>query len=257
MKHIVSLSVAIALAGTLATTAEAKPKKSEIQKHPSAAAVQKSFRSAAPRPAKQVAFHQQQRARFSAPSKQNKVAQRNVAVRQNVAAQRALSQQRAIASQRSVAVQRNRLAPIAERRGYVSPTYRSSTVTNRVDARHYDFNISNRYYRPPYEAYRGWDTRHVHWWNSRPYRWFGGEWILYSDYDPYDSATVLYAPGGGYSTSLVSDVQAALANSGYDPGPVDGLLGSGTRNAISAYQADHGLNVTGRIDGALLRSLGL
>ncbi|GEM_PF-121824 len=40
-------------------------------------------------------------------------------------------------------------------------------------------------------------------------------------------------------------IQEALTALGYDPGPVDGLLGSRTRTAIRAFQADYDLPVTG------------
>ena len=40
-------------------------------------------------------------------------------------------------------------------------------------------------------------------------------------------------------------IQLGLKRRGYDPGPVDGLLGRRTARAIRAFQADHGLAVTG------------
>lgn len=43
----------------------------------------------------------------------------------------------------------------------------------------------------------------------------------------------------------VSGVQARLRNLGYDAGPVDGILGPRTGAAISAFQHDEGLEVTG------------
>jgi len=54
---------------------------------------------------------------------------------------------------------------------------------------------------------------------------------------------------------LAVDVQRALKTRGYYYGSVDGVIGSGSRSAIRAYQRDRGLSVTGRIDRALLRSL--
>jgi Putative peptidoglycan binding domain len=59
--------------------------------------------------------------------------------------------------------------------------------------------------------------------------------------------------GGG--DDLGVDVQRDLARQGYYHGPIDGEIGPGSRAAIRAYQSDHGLEVTGRIDNALLRSL--
>jgi hypothetical protein len=55
--------------------------------------------------------------------------------------------------------------------------------------------------------------------------------------------------------SLAVDVQRALRSRGYYYGSVDGVIGSGSRAAIRAYQRDRGLSITGRIDRALLRSL--
>lgn len=57
------------------------------------------------------------------------------------------------------------------------------------------------------------------------------------------------------SSSLEANVQRALRRKGYYNGPVDGDIGYGSRAAIRAYQDDHGLRVTGRIDSALIRSL--
>jgi hypothetical protein len=43
----------------------------------------------------------------------------------------------------------------------------------------------------------------------------------------------------------IADLQAGLAELGYDPGPVDGLLGRKTREAIMAFQEDQGLIADG------------
>jgi peptidoglycan hydrolase-like protein with peptidoglycan-binding domain len=48
------------------------------------------------------------------------------------------------------------------------------------------------------------------------------------------------------NSSAVGRVQAGLARLGYQPGPVDGVLGSRTQSAIRSYQRDHGLLVDGR-----------
>jgi hypothetical protein len=61
--------------------------------------------------------------------------------------------------------------------------------------------------------------------------------------------------GSVADNSLAADVQRALKSRGYYYGSVDGLIGSGSRAAIRAYQRDRGLSITGRIDRALLRSL--
>jgi peptidoglycan hydrolase-like protein with peptidoglycan-binding domain len=51
--------------------------------------------------------------------------------------------------------------------------------------------------------------------------------------------------------ALVREVQGLLAERGYDPGPVDGLMGRGTRNAILRYQREHSLPADGRASAKL------
>ena len=54
---------------------------------------------------------------------------------------------------------------------------------------------------------------------------------------------------------MIADVQAALQEMGYYQGEVDGLLGPLTRQALTAYQGDHGLYTTAVIDEPTLQSL--
>ncbi len=206
--------------------------------------------------------------RQHASQSQKLAAQRNAASKRSAVVQ----QQRAAQAQaaRNQAAQRSRAAAIAGRHhdardGRHHDTRRSTVVNNRIDSRRFSVNKSNREYhntyynRPPYSAYRGWDRGRVHWWNSRPYHWYGGSWVIYNDLLPsydYTSPTVVYAPST-YSGDTVANVQAALNREGYDAGPVDGVIGGQTRDAIEDYQEDHGLDETGRIDSALLSSLGL
>lgn len=53
----------------------------------------------------------------------------------------------------------------------------------------------------------------------------------------------------------VKSVQYNLKQLGFDPGPVDGLMGPGTERAIRAFQSAHGLPVTGQADNDLMRRL--
>lgn len=51
-----------------------------------------------------------------------------------------------------------------------------------------------------------------------------------------------------FSEDIISQVQEALVREGYEPGPIDGIMGRGTSNAISSYQksnklADGGLTI--------------
>jgi peptidoglycan hydrolase-like protein with peptidoglycan-binding domain len=50
----------------------------------------------------------------------------------------------------------------------------------------------------------------------------------------------------------LADLQQRLVELGYDPGPVDGLPGSRTTNALRQLQEDSGLEVTGTPDQMLV-----
>ena len=56
---------------------------------------------------------------------------------------------------------------------------------------------------------------------------------------------------------MVVRVQAALMRKGYYIGDIDGLLGPATRSAITAYQIDHDIPATGRMDIKTLSKLGI
>lgn len=56
---------------------------------------------------------------------------------------------------------------------------------------------------------------------------------------------------------LVQQVQQKLNEAGFDCGTPDGIAGKKTKSAITAYQKDKGLEVTGTINDALLESLGI
>ncbi len=46
----------------------------------------------------------------------------------------------------------------------------------------------------------------------------------------------------------VEEIQNALKDAGFDPGPADGIIGAQTRVAIKGFQKKHGLKPTGKID---------
>ena len=68
---------------------------------------------------------------------------------------------------------------------------------------------------------------------------------------------VVVVPGRPVYASRVADVQRVLMRRGLYAGPADGIDGPRTSAAIRVYQARHGLAVTGNINPALLRSMGL
>lgn len=55
----------------------------------------------------------------------------------------------------------------------------------------------------------------------------------------------------------VREAQELLRAAGFDPGPIDGMLGQKTRTALRRYQLKHGLPETGELDELTRKSLGL
>ena len=129
--------------------------------------------------------------------------------------------------------------------------------------------------------HRDWDRRHVHFDHDRFFVfddgfWFGLDpgffpWDYYPyyayDYYPYD-----YYPGydtdaepyyneGVYNTPMrdptVNAVQSELAQQGYYKGPIDGIYGRLTRDAVAKYQIATKLDVSGNLSAQTLQSLGL
>src|SRR6267142_858912 len=125
-----------------------------------------------------------------------------------------------------------------------------------------------------YSAAQRWNWRQRHdrdWWRHSNYRlvrygggywyWNSGWWYPAYGYDPYYSHYVYDGPIFGYGYAAPGDVtvevQRALAQQEYYYGPIDGILGPGTRSAIQRYQIDHGLAVTATIDEQTLATLGM
>jgi len=125
-----------------------------------------------------------------------------------------------------------------------------------------------------YSTAQRWNWRQRHdrnWWRHSNYRlvrygggywyWNSGWWYPAYGYDSYYSHYVYDGPIFGYGYAAPGDVtvqvQRALAQQGYYYGPIDGILGPGTRSAIQRYQIDHGLAVTAAIDEQTLYRLGL
>lgn len=93
------------------------------------------------------------------------------------------------------------------------------------------------------------------WWYWNNDYWFPAWGYAASAYYPYDGPIYGYnnlGPG-----QVVINVQTQLSQDGYYNGPVDGMLGPMTRQAIAAYQADNGLAVTSTVDEPTMASLGL
>ena len=128
-----------------------------------------------------------------------------------------------------------------------------------------------------------WDRRHAHFDHHRFFVFVDGFWCgldngffpwdyypYYAyDYYPYDYYPGYYADVEPYYYNenvysdtpmrdpTVSAVQTELTQLGYYGGPVDGIYGPTTRDAVAKYQIDKQLDVTGSLSPDTLRTLGL
>jgi Putative peptidoglycan binding domain len=100
-----------------------------------------------------------------------------------------------------------------------------------------------------------------HGWVSRSFYGYGYgygypyySYPYYYDYGAYPTVYRGYVANDYYALAVW--VQKALARRGYYHGPIDGVVGQGTRRAIRGYRADYGLPVSSRIDDELLKALG-
>jgi len=137
------------------------------------------------------------------------------------------------------------------------------------------------YERQADTSHPDWDRRRAHYENNHWWAYNGDNWIgldtgfLPWDYYPYytydyypydyfigDSADVPPAYQGTTTTAPAPDptvtaVQTQLSQQGYYGGPVDGLFGPTTRDAVARYQAEQNLTVTGSLTPDTLQALGL
>jgi peptidoglycan hydrolase-like protein with peptidoglycan-binding domain len=86
--------------------------------------------------------------------------------------------------------------------------------------------------------------------------WFPA-WGYEPRYDYYDYDGPIYTYGNLLPDQVILNVQRALKSIGYYMGPLNGSLGESTRAALTAYQEDAGLEVTGAIDAPTVEALGL
>ena len=219
--------------------------------------------------------------------KQEFRARRDVAVKTPAA--RPASTTPATARERNLAVNRTRNAEVNRARNANEFRGRNNVAINRN--RNFAVNRAGNaaYYRggkgritnswhgdafrgQRYTAFRNYN-RQWHdrsWWRSHYdriifvnngwYYWNAGYWFPAWGYAPsvsyvYDGP--IYAYNGLSPDQVTVNVQEQLARAGYYDGPIDGLLGPMTREAIAAYQADNGLAITSAIDEPTLATLGL
>jgi hypothetical protein len=166
---------------------------------------------------------------------------------------------------------RNSVA-INRTRNLASNQTRNFAYYRRGDAKVNNNFHSEAFRGPKYAVFRNYD-RQWHdrsWWRSHCdrivfvsggwYYWNAGYWFPAWGYDPYAYYAYdgpIYAYNGLTPDQIIVDVQEQLQRAGYYDGPIDGILGPMTREAIAAFQADNGLAVTSAIDEPTLATLGI
>ena len=157
-------------------------------------------------------------------------------------------------------------------------SFRAQPRPDKVQAvtfnQNYRIEGSDRWSGPQYEVFRSYHPeRHDRGWYHSHYQrveliaggfyfWNAGYWYPAWGYDPgheyyaYD-APIYVGHRAEPPDRVIADVQAELQQMGYYTGEVDGLLGPLTRQALTDYQADQGLQVTAVIDEPTLDSLGM
>ena len=157
---------------------------------------------------------------------------------------------------------------------------RNFAVNRTANAAYYrrgNVRVTNNWRGDAFRGQRYWAFRNYNrqwhdrsWWRSHYdriifvnngwYYWNAGYWFPAWGYAPYVSYVYdgpIYAYNGLSPDQVTVNVQEALAAAGYYDGPIDGVLGPMTREAIAAYQADNGLAITSAIDEPTLATMGL
>src|SRR5437867_2049182 len=193
----------------------------------------------------------------------------------------------AVNRDRNVAVNRTRNADVNRFRNTNEFRSRNNVALNRErnfnrteNAAFYrrgNVRITNSWHGDAFRGQRYAAFRNYHrqwhdrgWWRSHYnrivfvsgcwYYWNAGYWFPAWGYDPYVTYSYdgpIYGYNGLSPDQVTVNVQEQLARAGYYDGPIDGMLGPMTREAIAAFQADNGLAITSAIDEPTLATLGL
>jgi hypothetical protein len=164
----------------------------------------------------------------------------------------------------NVAVNRQRNVSVNRERNITTNRVRNVTVNNNWRGERF----SGRQYAAFRNYHREWHDRG--WWSSHypritfvfgaPYYWNSGYWYPAWGYNPgyyYPYDGPIYGYNNLPPDQVVVNVQSQLQREGYYDGPIDGVIGPMTRQAIAAFQDDHGLAVTAAVDEPTLATLGL
>lgn len=60
-----------------------------------------------------------------------------------------------------------------------------------------------------------------------------------------------------FEKATIEKVQQKLKDEGFDPGPIDGIFGPQTHQALRTFQAEEGLQASGRLNRKTLEALGI
>jgi len=164
----------------------------------------------------------------------------------------------------NMAINRNRNAAANGARNLAYYNGRTARINNNFHSaafRGNQYAAFRNYHRQWHD--RGWWRSHYNrivfvsggWWYWNAGYWFPAWGYAAGAYYPYDGP--IYGYNGIQPDQVIVDVQQQLQRDGYYGGPVDGVLGPMTREAIAAFQADNGLSVTSVIDRPTLATLGI
>jgi len=187
----------------------------------------------------------------------------------------------AVNRERNVAINRTRNFDFNRDRSAAEFRARNGLAVNRernfAANRRGNFAINNNFRSDAFRGQQYAAFRNYHrqwhdrgWWRSHCdriifvsggwYYWDAGYWFPAWGYDPYAYYSYdgpIYAYNGLAPDQVIVDVQSQLQRDGYYDGPIDGILGQMTQEAIAAFQADNGLAVTAAIDEPTLATLGI
>jgi hypothetical protein len=164
----------------------------------------------------------------------------------------------------NMAVNRNRNVGVSQRGNFAYYRGGNARINNNFHSaafRGNQYAAFRNYHRQWHD--RGWWTSHYNrivfvsggWWYWNAGYWFPAWGYAAGAYYPYDGP--IYGYNGISPDQVTVDVQQQLQRDGYYDGPIDGVLGPQTREAIAAFQADNGLSVTSVIDRPTLAALGV
>lgn len=74
---------------------------------------------------------------------------------------------------------------------------------------------------------------------------------------PTATQSTAQMPGQALNPETVRSIQSSLKTQGYQVGPVDGIYGQNTYQAVRQFQMDRGLRPSGQLDGQTMAALGV